>query len=361
VLQDTDSRFPIDARRVYAAGLSGGARVAAGVALACHGCVAGVFAQGAGLPSGLTRAPAFDFAWFATAGQRDMNYGELFSLEQELQKRGVRQRLRTFDGGHEWAPAFLWTEALEWFELLAMKDGRRPRDAALVSGLFERAGTRLAGFEERGEVLDEKRELAGLVRDFDGLADTAPARRRLAELEASSAYRKALEREREGVAEQGRVASDLQGDLAELAQGAGPDHAQLLRRATRDAAELARGLTASQDPARRLVYERALSQAFIQAMEGGREALRTGRTDPARELFDIAATLRPDSPGPHLGRAQAMAKAGRRQESVQDVRRAVELGLAPAELANLLATNDALASLRDDPDIRALLAEPPRP
>jgi hypothetical protein len=38
--------------------------VASGVALACHGCVAGVFAQGAGLPSGMVRAPAFDFAWF---------------------------------------------------------------------------------------------------------------------------------------------------------------------------------------------------------------------------------------------------------------------------------------------------------
>ena len=361
LLQDTDARFPIDARRVYATGFSGGARVATGLALACRGCVAGVFAQGAGLPAGMSRAPVLDFAWFATAGERDMNYAELFELEQELQKRNARQRLRSFAGGHEWAPPALWAEALEWFELLAMHDGRRPPDAALASSLFERASTRLGAFQAEGMLLDERRELAAIVRDFDGLADTSHARRRLGELEASSSYKKARERERDHIAEQARVTSDLQGDLAQLAQAQGDEHGQLLLRATRDATGLVRGLTGVKEPASRLVYERALSQVFIQAMEAARDALRRGQTDSARELFEIAATLRPEAPSPHLGRAQAMAMAGRKQEPVQDLRRALELGLAPAELASLLESNDAFAKLRDDPDVRVLLNGPRQP
>jgi poly(3-hydroxybutyrate) depolymerase len=89
IVQDTGSRFAIDARRVYATGFSGGARVATGLTMGCRGCVAGVFAQGAGLPAGATSADALDAAWFAAAGERDMNYAELFQLEQELLKRGT--------------------------------------------------------------------------------------------------------------------------------------------------------------------------------------------------------------------------------------------------------------------------------
>ncbi len=196
LVKDTAARFPIDSRRVYATGFSGGARVATNIAMSCRGCIAGVFAQGAGLPAGARDAAPLDAAWFAAAGERDMNYPELFELEQELGKRGARHRLRVFAGGHEWAPPAVWSEAVEWFELLAMKDGRRPRDAALVASLFEATSARAAGFQDRGELLDERRELGGIVRDFEGLADTAPARRRLEEVDASRAYRKALDRER---------------------------------------------------------------------------------------------------------------------------------------------------------------------
>ncbi|HVQ30625.1 MAG TPA: hypothetical protein VMV21_13640, partial [Vicinamibacteria bacterium] len=102
LVKDTAARFPIDSRRVYATGFSGGARVATNIAMSCRGCIAGVFAQGAGLPAGARDAAPLDAAWFAAAGERDMNYAELFQLEQELLKRGARQRFRVFAGGHEW-------------------------------------------------------------------------------------------------------------------------------------------------------------------------------------------------------------------------------------------------------------------
>jgi tetratricopeptide (TPR) repeat protein len=301
------------------------------------------------------------FAWFAAAGERDMNYAELFQLDQELRKRDVRQRLRVFAGGHEWAPPSVWTEALEWFELLAMNDGLRPRDPALVASLFERASARAAAFQGRGEVLDEQRELGALVRDFDGSADTARARRRLNELMASPAYHKAIERERSLIDEQSRVTSDLQQDLARLGQAESEQHAEVVLRATRDANGLRRGLASAKEPGRRLVYERALAQVFIEAMESGRNALRQGHTDSALELFEIASALRPEAPAPLVARAQAQTLAGRRQEAVRALRRALELGLAPEELARVIESNDAFARLRGDPEIFALLKAPQQP
>jgi poly(3-hydroxybutyrate) depolymerase len=44
---DTHARFGIDENRTYAAGLSGGARVANSFAASCGGCIAGVVASGA--------------------------------------------------------------------------------------------------------------------------------------------------------------------------------------------------------------------------------------------------------------------------------------------------------------------------
>src|SRR6478672_7438128 len=49
---DVKERYAIDPQRIYTAGLSGGARVASSVALACNHCIAGVIACGAGLPQG---------------------------------------------------------------------------------------------------------------------------------------------------------------------------------------------------------------------------------------------------------------------------------------------------------------------
>ncbi len=96
-------------------------------------------------------------------------------------------------------------------------------------------------------------------------------------------------------------------------------------------------------------------------MEAAREALRQDRAGSALELFEIAGTLRPDAPPPQVGRAQAQAAAGRRQEAVVALRRAVDLGLSPSELARILDSNDAFAKLRDDPEVRSLLAPPASP
>jgi len=361
IVQDTGARFAIDARRVYATGFSGGARVAAGLAMGCRGCVAGVFAQGAGLPAGAANADALDAAWFAAAGERDMNYAELFQLEQELLKRGARQRFRVFAGGHEWAPPAVWEEALAWFELLAVNAGRKPRDTAFVASLFQQSSERAAAFRERGELLDERRELEFAVRDFEGAADTAPARGRLKELVASSAYKKAVDRQRSAIDEQARVTSDLGGALMALADSSGEGRAETVLRANRDANELEQNLANAKDADRRLVYERALSQVYIQAMEAARGALRQERTESALDLFGIAGTLRPEAPQPQLGRAQAQAAAGRKPDVVRSLRRALELGFSPRDLARVLEGNDAFAKLRSDPDVAALLAAEPRP
>jgi poly(3-hydroxybutyrate) depolymerase len=124
LVADTHARLSIDDTRIYAAGLSGGARLA--LAWAQNGGIAGVVACSAGFgsPSPPKQVP---FRLFATAGVDDFNYDELYRLSQDLAKRGVPHRFVEFTGGHEWLPATLAAEALDFFL------GRVPPQAASTS------------------------------------------------------------------------------------------------------------------------------------------------------------------------------------------------------------------------------------
>lgn len=113
---DTHARLAIDDQRVYAAGFSGGARVACGLGKMLSIQLRGVIACGAGLPEWLTPADVVDVPWFGTVGLYDFNYGEMHLLERQLRSQGTRCHLRVFMGRHSWPPAKLAAEALAWLE-----------------------------------------------------------------------------------------------------------------------------------------------------------------------------------------------------------------------------------------------------
>src|SRR5205085_8176527 len=73
ITRDTTARFAVDDNRAYAAGFSGGARMALLIASQCKECLAGVIAGGAGFPVGIEPADTMHFALFLMAGTDDFN------------------------------------------------------------------------------------------------------------------------------------------------------------------------------------------------------------------------------------------------------------------------------------------------
>ena len=110
LLADTHERFAIDDSRTYAAGFSGGARLA--LAWAANGRVAGVIACGAGFGSAIPKEVPFRI--YATAGVDDFNYDEVYAMSRDLSRQGVAQRFAQFQGGHDWLPETLTGEALDF-------------------------------------------------------------------------------------------------------------------------------------------------------------------------------------------------------------------------------------------------------
>ena len=171
---DVGQRFPVDPKRMYTAGMSGGARVAMRVALD-SASIAGVFASSAGFPDGFRESVRFPI--FGSAGTDDFNNHEMRQLD-----RGVKSphRVEVFEGGHTWLPVELATDGVEWMEIQAMKSGLRLRDQKLIDDIFAR---RMARAEAQKSSLEKMRELKLIAADFHGLKDAGDVNQRAAALE----------------------------------------------------------------------------------------------------------------------------------------------------------------------------------
>ncbi len=204
---DVQRRFSIDPKRIYVTGMSGGSRVALGVALANHD-IAGVIASSAGFPDSQPRSRV-PFPIFGTAGTEDFNYLEMRLLDRKLTSP---HRLAIFEGGHTLPPDSVALESIEWLELQAMKSGRRVRDDALLDRLLDK---RRAAIAASGSDVNTVHLLDALVADFDGLREVSAEAARVKSLAKQPDVRKALDRERTADDEDWRAIVDV----IELEQG----------------------------------------------------------------------------------------------------------------------------------------------
>lgn len=197
---DIKGRFPIDSRRVYTAGMSGGARVAIMVAQNSS-AVAGVLASSAGYSTAFHKSERFPF--FGSAGTEDFNYREMQVVDRLMTSP---HRVEIFEGGHTWLPVEMATSGVEWMEIQAMKNGLRPRDETLVAELFSK---RMARANGQPDNLSRMRELKQIAADFETLRDVSKVSESAAVLERALDVPGALSAEQAEDARELRVKSEV--------------------------------------------------------------------------------------------------------------------------------------------------------
>jgi poly(3-hydroxybutyrate) depolymerase len=185
---DLGERFSIDPKRFYLAGLSGGARIAMGVALGTK-AIAGVIASSAGYPDSQPRK-SVPFVVFGTAGTEDFNYIEMRLLDRALT---TPHRVVVFEGGHTLPPASVALEAIEWLELQAMKGSARARDEPWIGQLLDKRQQAIAASTSPVATVHLLEQLAS---DFGGLRGVATFAGRAAEMSKQKDVKSALSRER---------------------------------------------------------------------------------------------------------------------------------------------------------------------
>ena len=349
---DAFTRFPADPRRTYAAGFSGGARLAFLIALARPGSLAGVIASGGGLPAGSAIRAKPDFAVFATAGNTDFNYQEMRLLDATLERQGAAHRLEVFDGTHEWAPPAVAREGVDWLEVRAMKSGLRPRDEKLAASLLDRDVARIEQLEVSGKPGAAFMLAERAAADYDRLLSpdlllrVTSAAARLKE-KARKPLDAALRRDARERAAVDRVLGAFQGALAAIPLPAASAVARHL-----DLAALQKQ-AASADAEEALSARRVLENLYVQAAFYQPTSLLASK-EPARAALalEIAVLIKPERPGPWYDLACARALSGDTSRSIEALRNAIDRGYKDA--AHLAADED-LRAIRTRPEYRSLL------
>jgi tetratricopeptide (TPR) repeat protein len=324
LLKDTEARLAIGRDRRYTTGFSGGARV--GFRLAIREEFAGTIPVGAGTGGGQELPAAGKMVVFSMCGTRCFNHAELLRLEPRLTGAGIRNRMATFDGGHQWAPREMCGAALRYMELLwQLKAGEGKSDRVKdILQLELRDAEKL--LESPGQFM---RGHARLVELAELTGDAALAARR-AEVEAGEKYvaEKALSEELE----------KLRGELAAVAD---PDR-RFEESVRRYLAFIDRNRES--DAAARLTVR---LQATARATAMGAAQLMAMKRYPQAEVFLRRVRLFvPKDKTVAYNLACALARNGKKEEALKTLAESVKLGF------------DDFDHIRKDPDLESLRDEP---
>jgi predicted esterase len=328
MLSDARASFSLHERRLYIGGFSGTARLAWEFAAQLGSVVAGIFGASASTTPAhsLLSGPPARVAFYGAAGQLDFNHDEVLRFEERLMRWAMPHRIRVFDGTHEWPPAHLAADALDWFDLQAMRSRLIATDSAFVSGQHDKAVIAADSLENAGRWAETLRRRLELASDFEGLRDVGPATARARALESDRRVKQELKRTAALLEEGARRDQRLWDYVARVRAMAQPPRLSDALREL-DIARLKRE-AAGEDTARALAAGRALEQILVAvSFYVPREFLARGDAPRALAMLDIADVIKPGNPQVLIHRARAFVALGHDDDARHAVEAAIQAGV----------------------------------
>jgi tetratricopeptide (TPR) repeat protein len=347
---DVKEHYAIDPKRIYTAGLSGGARVASSIALACKNCITGVIANGAGLPQGAS-VPGPDVSeWFLVAGTTDFNYPEQLHLKESLDTHGAVSRFVVYDGPHNWMPPEFAEKAVAWLQLRAMAKGLVTTDKEFVTRQFEIRLAEAQSAQKSGDVLAAARSYREIASDFKVFRDVKEQETLAKSLSESGEFRKAVKNEKAALDMQDEIAKKVGNLVAGINQE--PDNRTTyfsqLESAVIEANRPQRG-----DSARKQAVARGLASGFSFAAETGQKAMLKKEYLAARDMFQAGEIILPESAWASYLLATAYAQMGDKKQTIQCLKRALDKGMTNAKALD----DSAFDRVREDEAFKELAAK----
>lgn len=349
------NRYASNPRRIYAAGFSGTAILSCAIGINTK-ALAGVIGVGGRLVEHIPPAK-FSFAHYGFAGDSDFNNREMRVIDEMLEREGKVHRFQQFAGGHQWLTPELAREAVEWMELLAMKEQRRARDAAFIDRLYTSDVAAANALDAAGQRVEALRRYREIVRTYDGLHAVDDALAAAARLEGDPAVRRELKEIAKWDEFEERTIRDTFSQIgsifARLREGDTLPTASVLARELRvsDLQRRARKESPEGATARRLIEALYTHTSYYMV-----EQLMAKREyELAAAVLGVATLIHADRWPAWYNLGAAYARAGNRRRALESLEKAVSLGLKDR---SQLATDEDFASLRSEPRFEALLAPP---
>jgi tetratricopeptide (TPR) repeat protein len=350
---DATSRFSLNKQRMYAAGYSGGARIACDMAYRYAGQFAGVIGAGSGFPTDHDPSPDTPFAFYGTVGNLDFNYYEMRLLEPKLKAAGIPYRIRVFDGSHDWPPAEICTEELEWMEIQAMKGGKRENDPALIQAIFEKRLAKAEGLKSSKLLHEARDEYQSIATDFKSLVNIDAVAAQASLLSQSDEVKQWEQQEarrdqfdhdfRQKLASVNRSIRNTSENVPKVEHVLAFLQVDELKKKAKDAP-----LKEDRLQAQRLLTVVRIQHGFYLA----RSFKEYGDFSRLALCYSVAAEIDPDQPNLWYGLARAQAQMGEKEKAMESLRKAVDHGFKDADK---LANDFDLRSLQDEKSFKKMI------
>ena len=351
MFDDVENRFSPDFKRIYTAGFSGGSRIAALVAVTTH-TIAGVIGCGAGFPNGKELQPSRSdsFIYIGIVGEKDMNYLEMFDLEQELNSNKIVARLITTDADHSWPDPKIIDDAVAWLELKEMAKGTRPGEQVFIDKQFKNQTGQAVKMGMNGKWFEAAKQYRYLLRDFPNQPDIAQYRIRLDSIEKSDAYLKDVRRwnnikKKEMNMYKTFMVSMNDAFMAEMFTDSikvfWKGEISSLKRTER-----------SQNKDEQCMAARLLDWLGVICWEEGKNYLNSNDYRKAVVAYQILNMLQPDNANSFYNLSRAYAFQKRNNESLTSLEKAIKLGI---KNRSVVENDSAFLLLKNDKHYKMLL------
>jgi dienelactone hydrolase len=347
---DVHNRFHVDEKRTFAAGFSGGSRLATTFATRCRGCLAGVIGCGAGFPGDIQPDPKTPFAYYGIVGVDDFNFGEMFELERRLSKFSAPYNFETFAGAHEWPPKESIERGLAWLSLQSIKSGASQPNKSFVEEQFNTRLNLAQGLLSNARFLDANRAFNSIVRDFQGMVDLGSTSRKADELSKSSEVKKESSTEEDLYRRQLREAGEIRMLWMKPAE---PDSPQTGRpEASTKLSQLRKTKEQPTDSKDRRLARRVLTHLTIESFETAQASLRKADYITALANYQLVKEIDPKNANVHYEIARVFALKGQKNNAIQSLQEAVSLGFKDV---TRLKADEAFSTLAAEPKFQMLV------
>ncbi len=320
MMADSRNRINIDSSRIYAAGFSGGSRVASTLAIKGNS-IAGVIGCAAGFPN-LQQPITSKFDYFGMAGDYDFNLPEMEMLDAGLEQNGFVHQLLTLSGKHGWPKVPDFQLAVIWLQVSSMKKNLSARNDSLIVQLRNEYKQRIAEELAAGEWVKAQSLLSGLVRLLNGYADCAAEQKQLTELVATRTFQNAASvQEKLHVEEQ-----NLQQEL--MQEFAARDERWWINKID----ELSDEMKHAPDLQEAQMYARVINYLGLICYMAIDRAITEGELERAKSCIAIFKKADPDNPDWAYFSAVCFAKKGDGQATTKALKEAARLGFSEIQL-----------------------------
>ncbi|HEV7745925.1 MAG TPA: hypothetical protein VGO56_13080 [Pyrinomonadaceae bacterium] len=255
-----------------------------------------------------------------------------------------------FEGGHDWPPVDLCSEAIGWMEVQAMKSGSRDNNEALIDARLKLKTKTARDYEAAQKPFEAYLEYQELVTEFSGLREVSEFAAAAARLSAAKEVRAAIKSERTEEENQANVSAKLEGMIAQLPDAS--SYSEAVVELKSNLSELAKRSESSKNISGRRVARRVLQSLRVQIYEEA-FALKQRKdfaSIPAK--LELATLISPKDPRAFYDLAAAYARAGNKSRATTALSQAIELGFSDL---GRIEQNEDFAILINETDYKKLI------